>query len=126
VNRIFAKQEAVDAWFREQAAKAPAPPYTSIDLRDSGFKVSPVDSNIFPAGFNNICVDDWNLAASTFAGEITRQNGGRRPGRVLVVAENHTSNLFYFENLWALKEILTLAKFEVVLGHLNPGLSATL
>jgi glutamate--cysteine ligase len=121
VDRIAANQEKIDAWFAEQCRRAPAPPYTSIDLRDSGFKVSPVDSNIFPAGFNNICVDDWGLAASTFERVITNANGGKRPERILVFPENHTNNLYYFENLWALREILTLAKFEVVLGHLNPA-----
>ncbi len=125
-NRIFAKQDQIDAWLKKQNAMAPSPPYTSIDLRDSGFKLSPVDSNIFPAGFNNICVDDWSLAAETFEKELARINGGKKPKRVLVIPENHTNNLFYFENLWALKEILTLAKFEVVLGHLNPALTPNL
>jgi glutamate--cysteine ligase len=125
-NQIFAKQAAVDSWLAKQNNKAPSPPYTSIDLRDSGFKMSPVDSNIFPAGFNNICVDDWNLAAETFAAELTRTNGGKKPARVLIVPENHTNNLFYFENLWALREILSLAKFEVVIGHLNPAFTPNL
>lgn len=120
-NRIFEKQVEVDAWLEKQNAKAPSPPYTSIDLRDSGFKMSPVDSNIFPAGFNNICVDDWDLAAETFERVLTRTNGGKKPQRILIVPENHTNNLFYFENLWALREILLRAKFEVILGHLNPA-----
>ena len=120
-NRIFEKQVEVDAWLEKQNAKAPSPPYTSIDLRDSGFKMSPVDSNIFPAGFNNICVDDWDLAAETFEKVLTRTNGGKKPQRILIVPENHTNNLFYFENLWALREILLRAKFEVILGHLNPA-----
>ncbi len=126
VNRIIAKQDILENWFDLQNRKAPAPAYTSIDLRDSGFKVSPVDSNIFPAGFNNICVDDWNLAATTFGRVLSRVNGERRPNRVLVVPENHTSNLFYFENLWALREMLNLAGFEVILGHLNPALQPNL
>jgi glutamate--cysteine ligase len=126
VDKIFAKHDLIEKWFAEQGRMAPAPPYTSIDLRDSGFKVSPVDSNIFPGGHNNICVDDWALAASTFEKVLTVQNKGRRPERILVVAENHTANAYYFENLWALKEILSLAKFEVILGHLNPALEPNL
>jgi glutamate--cysteine ligase len=126
VNRIIGKQDILESWFDLQNRKAPAPLTTSIDLRDSGFKVSPVDSNVFPAGFNNICPDDWGLAASTFERVITRKNGDVRPARILVIPENHTSNLFYFENLWALREILTIAKFEVVLGHLNPQLEPNL
>lgn len=126
VNRIDAKHDELEKWFSLQEKNAPTPPYTSIDLRDSGFKMSPVDSNIFPAGFNNICVDDWQLAASTFERVLTRVNHGKRPAKVLIVPENHSANLFYFENLWALREILTLAKFEVVLGHLNPELAPNL
>ena len=123
VNRIIAKQDILERWYELQNRKAPAPIYTSIDLRDSGFKVSPVDSNIFPAGFNNICPDDWGLAASTFERVLTRANRDRRPERILVIPENHTTNLFYFENLWALREILTIARFEVILGHVNPELA---
>jgi glutamate--cysteine ligase len=126
VNRIIAKQDILESWYGLQNRKAPAPPYTSIDLRDSGFKVSPVDSNIFPAGFNNICNDDWGLAAATFERILTHTNRNQRPERVLIVPENHSSNLFYFENLWALREILGLAKFEVVIGHMNPDLKADL
>jgi glutamate--cysteine ligase len=126
VSRIIAKQDVLEAWYALQNRKAPAPAYTSIDLRDSGFKVSPVDSNIFPAGFNNICVDDWGLAASTFERVLTHTNKDRRPARILIVPENHTNNLFYFENLWALREILTLARFEVVIGHMNPAFAPDL
>ena len=122
VDRIFAKDKELDRWFSEQDRKAPPPPYTSIDLRDSGFKVAPVDSNIFPAGFNNICPEDWNLTAQNFRRILTARNGGITPKRVLVFPENHTNNKFYFENLWALQEILKLAGFEVILGHLNPEL----
>lgn len=125
VNKIFANHDKIEAWFAQQSKNFPAPPYTSIDLRDSGFKVSPVDSNIFPAGFNNVCVDDWSLAAATFEKVITDLNG-KRPEKILVIPENHTTNLYYFENLWALKEILTLAKFEVVIGHLNPAFEPNL
>ncbi len=125
VNRIFAKQELLDQWFHDQCKANPAPPYTSIDLRDSGFKISPVDSNIFPAGFNNICTDDWSLAAATFERVLTRINKVKS-ARILVIPENHTTNLFYFENLWALKEILSIAGFEVVIGHLNPSLAPNL
>jgi glutamate--cysteine ligase len=126
VNRIIEKQDILENWYSLQNRKAPAPPYTSIDLRDSGFKVSPVDSNIFPAGFNNICPDDWGLAASTFERVLTHANRDRRPERILIIPENHTTNLFYFENLWALREILTIAKFEVVIGHMNPELAPNL
>ena len=47
----------IEAWFRKQWIKYPAPFYTSIDLRNSGYKIAPVDTNLFPAGFNNLDSD---------------------------------------------------------------------
>ena len=33
----------------------PRPPfYCSVDLRNAGYKLAPVDTNLFPAGFNNL------------------------------------------------------------------------
>lgn len=126
VDRIFAKHNELEAWYQKQADCCPVPPYTSIDVRDAGFKVAPVDSNIFPAGFNNICPDDWHLASRNFRHVLAKANDGHTPRRVMIVPENHTNNKFYFENLWALREILTLSGFEVVIGHLNPDLKANL
>ena len=48
----------IESWFRKQWIKYPAPFYSSIDLRNSGYKIAPVDTNLFPAGFNNL---DKNL-----------------------------------------------------------------
>ena len=49
-------------WHLEHARVAPPPLYCSIDLRDSGTKIAPVDSNLYPAGFNNICPEDQRNA----------------------------------------------------------------
>lgn len=121
VDRIFAKGAEIENWFSRVEAELPVPPYTSIDIRDSGFKALPVDSNAFPGGFNNICVDDWPVAACNFS-RVLRAHG-KKPKRVVLVPENHTDNKFYFENLRALREILVLAGFDTTIGHLNPALT---
>ena len=71
VEKIFAKGAEIENWISRHEAVLPVPPYTSIDLRDSGFKAVPVDSNAFPGGFNNICPDDWPIAAASVAGSST-------------------------------------------------------
>jgi len=53
-SHILDKQTDIEQWFRKQWVASPAPFYTSVDLRNAGFKVAPVDTNIFPAGFNNL------------------------------------------------------------------------
>lgn len=124
VERLFARGAELERWFAQTERSLPVPPYTSIDLRDSGFKAVPVDSNAFPGGFNNICVDDWPVVAAQFA--RTLRAFGQTPRRVLIIPENHTNNLFYFENLRALREMLVLAGFEATIGHLNPDLKDNL
>ena len=47
-------QEKIETWFKEQWQITPPPFYCSVDLRNAGFKLAPVDTNLFPAGFNNL------------------------------------------------------------------------
>jgi len=51
---LLNSQAQIETWFRSQWLKTPAPFYTSVDLRNAGFKLAPVDTNLFPAGFNNL------------------------------------------------------------------------
>lgn len=120
VKKIFAKGPELESWFARKEMEVPTPPYTSVDLRDSCFKVVPVDSNAFPGGFNNICNEDWAVAARGFTRSL--QIGGKAPKRVVIVPENHTNNKFYLENLRALREMLVLGGFETIIGHTNTKL----
>ena len=56
-SSIIKNHMKIEAWFRNQWIKYPAPFYTSIDIRNSGYKIAPVDTNLFPAGFNNLDKD---------------------------------------------------------------------
>ncbi|HEY0914326.1 MAG TPA: glutamate--cysteine ligase, partial [Solimonas sp.] len=38
----------IEAWFRSQWQKHKPPFYSSVDLRNAGFKLAPVDTNLFP------------------------------------------------------------------------------
>ena len=48
---VHSKQETIYQWLQEQE-RAWTPFYTSVDIRDAGFKIAVVDTNLFPAGFN--------------------------------------------------------------------------
>src|SRR3989344_955 len=109
-------QSAIEHWFRTRFTETPAPFYCSVDLRNSGFKLAPVDTNLFPAGFNNLNPAFQSLAVQAVQAAIERICP--RAGGVLVIPENHTRNLFYFESLATLVEILTRAGLRVRLGSL--------
>ena len=64
----------IEAWFRKQWLKTAPPFYGSVDLRNAGFKLAPVDTNLFPGGFNNLnpafealCVQAMQAALLTSA-----------------------------------------------------------
>lgn len=115
-QRLLGQQATIENWLREQWRKTPAPFYASVDLRNAGFKLAPVDTNLFPAGFNNL-----NEALIPLAVQAAQETLERLvPGclRIALIPENHTRNNFYFENLYALQDILTKAGFEVRIGSL--------
>lgn len=114
-------QADIEAWFRKEFKKTPAPFYASVDLRNAGYKLAPVDTNLFPAGFNNLHPDLRPLAIQAAQNAVTQ--ACPIADGVLIIPENHTRNLFYLENVAVLQEILISAGYEVHIGSLNPEIT---
>lgn len=93
------------AWFSSKAAKFSYPVYSSYDIRDSGYKISNVDANIFPAGFNNICPTDKETSESLMNKYITNHYGTEIKN-ILLVTEEHTQNAFYWENVHTIRSLI--------------------
>jgi glutamate--cysteine ligase len=108
----------VQAWLADRAQEKPPFIYGSVDLRHSGTKIVPVDTNLFPGGFNNLSKAAKLRAAEAAKAYIQRHHADAR--NVLVVPESHTRNLAYLENVACLRDILTDAGYEVAVGTLNP------
>ncbi|MFO0109556.1 MAG: glutamate--cysteine ligase [Alphaproteobacteria bacterium] len=106
--------DEVSRWFENLRGRCGAPFYSSVDLRHAGFKLAPVDTNLFPAGFNH-------LSTAARARAVMRMRARLRGGnlsRVLIIPENHTRNQGYLDNLHALHTLLTEAGVEVRIGSL--------
>lgn len=112
----IAEEAAIEAWFKQAFSKTPPPPYCSVDLRNSGFKLAPVDTNLFSAGFNNIHPDMMPVAIA--AAQKLANTYVNKCRRIIIVPENHTRNIFYFESLATLQYIFQQAGFEVRIGSL--------
>lgn len=117
-SHMLSHTTAIEAWFRQAFRDTPAPFYASVDLRNAGYKLAPVDTNLFPAGFNNLHPDLRPLAVQAAQHAITQ--ACPITDGVLIIPENHTRNLFYLENLYTLQEILANAGYEVHIGSINP------
>lgn len=119
-SHLLDRQVRIEAWFRNAWRVTSAPFYASVDLRNAGFKLAPVDTNLFPAGFNNLnpafepaCV----LAIQSAMERVCPQARG-----LILIPENHTRNLFYLENLAQLQDLIIKAGYAVRVGSLMPDL----
>lgn len=121
-QHLLDHQGQIEQWFRAQWRLTPAPLYTSVDLRNAGFKLAPVDTNLFPAGFNNLNPAFLPLGIQAAQSAIERIDPEAE--RILIVPESHTRNLFYLESLASLAEILSLAGYDIRIGSLIADLTA--
>ena len=51
---ILSNQTAIESWFRNAWREVQVPFYASVDIRNAGYKIAPVDTNLFPSGVNNL------------------------------------------------------------------------
>lgn len=110
---ISKKQTEVCDWFAEKKGEELGLPfYSSFDIRDSGFKVVPVDANLYPAGFNNICQTDKDSAVEIVKAYLDDKYSSNMK-KVALLTEEHTNNLYYWDNVATLKMLLEEAGREV-------------
>lgn len=121
-KQILSQQHEIEQWFNAQWRLSPAPAYGSVDLRNAGFKLAPVDMNLFPAGFNNLRLNpDFTKLSVAAARQVILQLMPDAKN-ILLVPESHTRNIFYWENVQALMEVITGAGFPVRVGSLSPNI----
>lgn len=119
-REILEQRPEIERWFRTRWLENEAPFYTSVDLRNSGFKLAPVDTNLFPGGFNNLNPDFLPLCVHATMSAVQKICPDSR--RFMLVPENHTRNTRYLANVATLKRILESAGLTVRLGSLIPDL----
>lgn len=110
-RHFLSHREAIEAWFQTQWALTKPPVYGSMDLRNAGFKLAPVDMNLFPAGFNNL--NPAFLSQSVMAAKNSIQLLAPTAKKILVLPESHTRNLYYWSNIKTLKQIIESAGYDV-------------
>ena len=121
-RRFLDNDTRIEQWLRSQWLEHTPPFYTSVDLRNAGFKLAPVDTNLFPGGFNNLNPAFLPLCIQATMAAIEKICPEAR--NLLLVPENHTRNLFYLQNVARLANILHHAGLNVRVGSLLPEITA--
>ena len=119
-QRILDFTPAIERWFRLEWMEHTPPFYCSVDIRNAGFKLAPVDTNLFPGGWNNLAPEMLTLAVQAAMAAIEKICPEAR--NLLVVPENHTRNSFYLANVLQLKRIFHQAGLNVRFGSLSPDI----
>ena len=71
-QRILESMPAIERWFRLEWMEHTPPFYCSVDIRNAGFKLAPVDTNLFPGGFNNLTPEMLPLAVQAAMAAIEK------------------------------------------------------
>jgi glutamate--cysteine ligase len=120
-RRILERMPEIERWLRSEWQEHAVPFYASVDLRNAGFKIAPVDTNLFPGGFNNLNPAFMPLCVQAVQAAVERVCADARG--VLLVPENHTRNPFYLRNVATLESILRQAGMRVRIGSINPEIT---
>jgi glutamate--cysteine ligase len=120
-KRMLDAMPKIEHWFRSQWLEYAAPFYASVDLRNSGFKLAPVDTNLFPGGFNNLNPDFLHLSVQ--AAMVAVEKVCPEAHRLLIIPENHTRNGYYLRNVVELANILKQAGMNIRVGSISPEIT---
>ena len=120
--RILESMPAIERWFRLEWMEHTPPFYTSVDIRNAGFKLAPVDTNLFPGGWNNLTPEMLPLAVQAAMAAIEKICPEAK--NLLLIPEKHTRNTFYLQNVARLSQIFHQAGLNVRLGTLDPEVTA--
>jgi glutamate--cysteine ligase len=119
-RRILDAVPQIEHWFRQQWQEHTPPFYGSVDLRNAGFKLAPIDTNLFPGGFNNL--SDEALPCAVQAAQVAVERVCPDARRLLLVPERHTRNVHYLLNVARLVRILSSTGLEVRVGSVSEEL----
>ena len=116
-KNIAGRRGEISRWMESHCEKVMVPLYSSVDLRFSEHKIAPIDTNVFPAGFNNLSAGFRKNAGKLFRKYLFSRYPSA--GKILLVPELNTKNAYYWENVWVIKSVLEDEGYEVRVGIAN-------
>ncbi len=122
-QRVLDSMPAIERWFRLEWMEHTPPFYSSVDVRNAGFKLAPVDTNLFPGGWNNLTPEMLPLAVQAAMAAIEKICPEAR--NLLLIPENHSNNTFYLSSVAQLRRIFHMAGLNVRLGSIDPAIKKT-
>ncbi len=120
-QRILESTPVIERWFRLEWMEHTPPFYSSVDVRNAGFKLAPVDTNLYPGGWNHLTPEMIPLAVQAAMAAIEKICPEAK--NLLLIPEN-TRDTFYLSNLAQLQRIFYMAGLNVRLGSMSNDIKA--
>jgi glutamate--cysteine ligase len=117
-QRVLDSMPAIERWFRLEWMEHTPPFYCSVDVRNAGFKLAPVDTDLYPRGWNNLTPAMLPLAVQAAMAAIEKICPEAR--NLLIIPENDVRSTFYLSNLAQLRRVFHMAGLNVRIGSINP------
>ena len=121
-RRFLDATPQIERWFRLEWQERTPPVYCAVDLRNAGFKLAPVDANLFPDGLHNLSDDVLALAVQAATVAIEKYCPEAR--NLLLVAGRRIEDPDYQRNLRWLIKVMRQTGLDVRIGSLDPRLTA--
>lgn len=120
-EKIIAATPAIERWFRLEWQEHTPPFYASVDLRNAGYKLAPVDTNLFPGGFHFLANEMAPLSVQAAMAAIDKYCPDAR--NLLLIPEVKPRHPTYFQNVSKLMQIFRQTGLHVRLGSLDPSVT---
>ncbi len=117
--RILDSMPAIERWFRLEWMEHTPPFYTAVDVRNAGFKLAPVETDLYPDGWNHLTDEMLPLAVQAAMAAIEKICP---EAKNLLVIPERTGSVSHLENVARLGRIFSLAGLNVRYGSLDPSL----
>jgi glutamate--cysteine ligase len=115
-QRVLESMPAIERWFRLEWMEHTPPFYSSVDLRNAGFKLAPVATDLFPNSFNYLTPEMLPLAVQAAMAAIEKICPEAK--NLLLLPDHRLHDSFYLDGLQRLVQIFNQAGLNVRLGEL--------
>lgn len=120
-HKMLEATPMIERWLRMEWQEHTPPFYSSVDLRQAGFKLAPVSTNLFPNGFEHLAEEMYPLATQAAMAAVEKYCPDAR--NLLIIPEAQTNSSHDLQSLAHLANILRLTGLNVRLGSFSDSVT---
>ncbi|MDR1969026.1 MAG: glutamate--cysteine ligase [Burkholderiaceae bacterium] len=122
-QRLLDATPIIERWFRLEWMEHTPPLYCAVSLRSAGFKLAPVDTNLYPSCWHHL--SPQTLPQAVQAAQAAVEKICPEARNLLIVPKNGTLSGEYLASLQRLREIFHMAGLNGRFGSIDPALQSS-